>query len=82
MKEESFALKSGDRVMIYTDGVTEAANPAGEQFGDQRVLDVMAHCSGRTSQDFLVQLVAAIDGHSQSGGVQGDDVTVVTFRVL
>jgi len=81
MKEEAIQLQPGDRVMIYTDGITEAKNAAGEEFGEQRVQQIMARCSGYTSKDFLVQLVRAIEAHAQTD-VQGDDITVVTFRVV
>ncbi len=81
MKEEAIQLQSGDRVVIYTDGVTEAKSPSGEEFGEQRLLQIMAQCAGRASNDFLSTLVQAIETHSQTP-VQQDDITVVTFRVV
>lgn len=81
MKEEAIQLLPGDRVMIYTDGITEAKSPAGEEFGELRVQQIMARCSGMSSKEFLVQLVRAIEAHAQTT-VQGDDITVITFRVV
>jgi HAMP domain-containing protein len=80
MKEEAIQLQTGDRVVIYTDGVTEAKSPAGEEFGEQRVIQIMSQCSGRPSQEFLNTLVQAIESHTQSS-VQQDDITLITFRV-
>jgi serine phosphatase RsbU (regulator of sigma subunit) len=81
MKEEALQLQQGDRVMIYTDGVIEAVNPAGEEFGERRVMEIMARCAGKSSQDFLVQLVQALETHAQTP-VQNDDITIVTFQVV
>jgi sigma-B regulation protein RsbU (phosphoserine phosphatase) len=36
-------LQSGDRLLIFTDGLTEAMNSAGEEFGMERILEVMDH---------------------------------------
>ena len=40
------ALQPGDRVLFYTDGVVEARNPEGEEFGIQRLLDLVVRESG------------------------------------
>lgn len=35
-------LRPGDRLLLFTDWITEAASPEGEQFGEERMLAVMA----------------------------------------
>ena len=40
-RQHSFRLKPGDRLYVYTDGVPEAANESGEQFGTDRMLEVL-----------------------------------------
>ena len=40
---QTIGLEPGDRVVLYTDGVTEAQNAHGEFFGEGRLLEVPAH---------------------------------------
>ena len=64
-------------VLIYTDGVVEARNPADEEFGLARLIDVCA----RNQQD-VDELVTAVMGAVRmwSGGCeQGDDITLVAL---
>ena len=43
LQVETTQLKSGDRLLIFSDGLTEAMNADGEEFGMERILDVMNH---------------------------------------
>ena len=36
-EQAEFAIAPGDRVILYTDGITEARNPAGDEFGEERL---------------------------------------------
>jgi serine phosphatase RsbU (regulator of sigma subunit) len=40
---DTVTLQSGDRILLFTDGLTEAMNASGEEFGMQRILNVMNH---------------------------------------
>lgn len=40
---DTVTLQSGDRILLFTDGLTEAMNASGEEFGMQRILGVMSH---------------------------------------
>ena len=40
---DTVTLQSGDRILLFTDGLTEAMNANGEEFGMQRILNVMSH---------------------------------------
>src|SRR5205814_10714140 len=40
-EEDAVVLEPGDRVVFYTDGVSEAANATGEMFGEQRLYEVV-----------------------------------------
>ncbi|WP_405457377.1 serine/threonine-protein phosphatase [Streptomyces sp. NBC_00101] len=70
-------LQPGDRVLFYTDGVVEARNGKGEQFGLERFVDfVMRHHAGRlTLHETLRRLTHAILTHH--GGRLDDDATVL-----
>lgn len=80
MKEEVIQLQRGDRAVIYTDGVTEAMSPGGEEFGEERMQAITIQAAGRSSAEYLTTLVNAIQGHAQTDE-QHDDITIVTLKV-
>jgi sigma-B regulation protein RsbU (phosphoserine phosphatase) len=71
-------LCPGDLLVLYTDGITEAANIDGEEFGETRLLDTL-----RAHRDLPVEsLMQKIIGVNQqfSSGEQQDDLTLVVAR--
>ncbi|MCA8913679.1 MAG: SpoIIE family protein phosphatase [Planctomycetes bacterium] len=80
MKEEVVQLQRGDRAVIYTDGVTEAMSPTGEEFGEERLTAITIQAATRSSSEYLTTLVNAIQGHAQTDD-QHDDITIVTLKV-
>ncbi len=72
-------LGTGDTLVIYSDGYTEAEGPSGEEFGQDRLAEVVVSNSGRD----LEGLVAAIDSNLEryvSGQPFVDDRTIVVIR--
>lgn len=79
VKETRFKLAPGEQFVIYTDGVTEAMNAQGEQFGKE-ALD-QAVRGGGTAQGTLNKILAAVKEHAQ-GFEQSDDLTALVLKVL
>lgn len=76
----TISLEPGDKLVIYSDGVTEAMNPAGELFGRKRLRDaVTAHAAGtcRAVHDAIQDAVAAFT----EGAAQSDDITVLVLEL-
>ena len=71
-QQGSAQLDPGDALVLYSDGVTEAENPNGEEFGELRLLSLVR--SGATARE----IVAAV--HSFAQGERADDATVVLLR--
>src|SRR5262249_55708375 len=78
-EEETVRLQRGDSIIAFSDGVTEALNPAGEEFGDPRLLaSVEKHAAGSPQQ--MVDGILG-DLHEFCGdATQVDDVTIVLVR--
>lgn len=72
-------LKPGDTLVIYTDGVTEATNPALEEFGSERLQTVVAANREHSPAILADDISRAVREFSE--GHQSDDVTVVVARV-
>ncbi|HWS72027.1 MAG TPA: PP2C family protein-serine/threonine phosphatase [Thermoanaerobaculia bacterium] len=72
----TIGLGERDRLVIYSDGVTEYHNRAGEEFGEARLRDVLARGAGKTAEETCR---AVIDGlHAFGGGrPYDDDVTML-----
>ena len=72
-------LDDGDLVVLYTDGVTEAMNPSGEQFELTRLAELVAECRDSTPADVCAKIAGAVSAF-RAGTPQADDVSVLCFR--
>jgi len=71
----------GDILVIYTDGVVEAENGAGEEYGDQRLLELMKAPPGGTAADQMKHLMSSLDAFVRSTR-QHDDITCLIMKVV
>jgi sigma-B regulation protein RsbU (phosphoserine phosphatase) len=76
---QSFDLKAGDTFVFYTDGVTEAFNPAGVQFGEKRLLEQLAKAPGKTAAETVAGVLRAVRAHA-GDRPQSDDITILAVR--
>ena len=72
-------LSPGDTVMLYTDGVTEAENSAGEQFGIDRLSEVFAGLPPRDTRDITTAVFQAVKSFAD-GAPQFDDITCLSLH--
>ncbi len=73
-------LAPGDTLVLYTDGVTEAMNPADEEFGYERLDKALASSGTRSTSDILSDVFAAVDRFAD-GAEQADDITALALRL-
>jgi serine phosphatase RsbU (regulator of sigma subunit) len=78
-EEEVVRLRPGDYVMAFSDGVTEAQNTAGEEYGDDRMLAALAGLAGAAPQALLDAVIADVRGFCGQA-LATDDVTAVVVR--
>jgi phosphoserine phosphatase RsbU/P len=74
-------LAPGDMLVLYTDGITEATNADGEEFGESHLLDTIESHSHLRVGPLLQAVVGAVQQFS-SGREQQDDITAVIARSL
>jgi phosphoserine phosphatase RsbU/P len=72
-------LQSGDRMVLYTDGVTEAYNADEEEFGEQRLLTVLQENRRRSSAEMQKEILLAVSAFSS--GIWQDDATLLVVGV-
>ncbi|MCB2155531.1 PAS domain S-box protein [bacterium] len=77
-KEQTLQLKSGDKVLLYTDGVNEAQNELRQEFGIERVLDALSENADQPITDAIPMLHKAIKAHCGDFS-QNDDITIMGF---
>ena len=75
-------LNPGDRVFFYTDGVTEAVNGDGVEYGEERFCSLVEGLSVRLSAEQMTRRILDDLYAFLEGGEPQDDVTVMALRVL
>jgi sigma-B regulation protein RsbU (phosphoserine phosphatase) len=78
-EESVVQLYPGDVVLAYTDGVVEAANETGEEWGVEGLLRAAAARNAQCAEDMVQLIFEGMDDFSQ--GRQTDDATVVVLRI-
>lgn len=72
-------LQSGDRLVLFTDGVTEAEDSYGTEFGEDRVVQSLQDSDGRSAEDVQRRLMETVTLYCD--GQFRDDATVVVLAV-
>ena len=78
-QEQEIAIGAGDRIVLFTDGVSEAAGGDGEIFGEQRLEQLVISKRDRSARELQQAIVDAATAFS--GGELEDDLTIVAAAV-
>jgi sigma-B regulation protein RsbU (phosphoserine phosphatase) len=76
----SIQLQSGDKIIMFTDGVSEAMNPYSEEFSENRLEQLALTTSNYPSGETLQKIKTEIEQFAQ-GAPQSDDLTMMIIRV-
>lgn len=80
-REYDLKLDPGDKIFVYTDGVTEATADGGELFGTERMIKALNSCADGRPEDILQGVRSAVDvfvGDAE----QFDDLTMMCLEYL
>jgi phosphoserine phosphatase RsbU/P len=80
-QQTNVTLQPGDMLVLYSDGVSEAMNPADEEWGETRMIETFERCQGLSAAQTIEYVIAGADTFA-SGAPQHDDMTLVVLRVL
>jgi len=78
-EEEAIALETGDTLVLFSDGVTDAENPVGDQYGEERLLEALAGSDRRSPDEILDRVLASVRAFAAEQP-PADDVTVLVIR--
>jgi sigma-B regulation protein RsbU (phosphoserine phosphatase) len=78
----SVPLEPSDRLLLYTDGVTETENAAGEAFGDQQLERVVRNNRLQSASELLRQVLSDLQRWRPAALNQQDDITLIVVDVL
>lgn len=72
-------LSSGDRLLLFTDGVSEAQDQEGNEFGEERLIELLKDCCGLGASDLQRRVIETVTEFS--AGNFHDDVTLLVVTV-
>ena len=78
----SVQLQPGEQLFLFTDGVTEAFNPQGQEFGEARLQQALLQAQPHTRADpgaLTAQVLAQVHAF-ENGAAQADDITCMALR--
>jgi len=74
-------LSPGDTMVFYTDGITEALNPQIEEFGEQKLLDIIINYPYRSAEELRNHIYEEMIRFTK-GESQYDDLTLIVLQIL
>jgi sigma-B regulation protein RsbU (phosphoserine phosphatase) len=81
IKDEDILLNHGDKLIIFTDGITEAMNSAKEEFGDERLLETITKTGSKNGKEILDAIINNVAGFVKEAEQSDDIALVVLTRV-
>jgi serine phosphatase RsbU (regulator of sigma subunit) len=80
-QESRIVMERGDVLVLFSDGVTEAANPADDEFGEERLAALVRSMRDQPAEDIVNAIHTAVTEFTE-GAPAADDITVVVARRL
>jgi sigma-B regulation protein RsbU (phosphoserine phosphatase) len=78
-EESRITLEKGDVLVMFSDGVTEAPDPNDQEYGENRLANLVAELASRPAQEIVDAIHTSVAEFTQ-GAPPADDITVVVTR--
>jgi sigma-B regulation protein RsbU (phosphoserine phosphatase) len=78
-KDTSFQMEPGDCLLLYTDGVDEAMNAQGDEYGEQRIVAALSRLAPQGARAVVDGLIAEVDAFT-GGKRSHDDITLIALQ--
>lgn len=79
-EQETVQMQLDDLLFLYTDGLTEAMSPEGEEFGEPRLEELLSACAQLPAKEIRDEIVARVKKWCRGAGLY-DDLTFVVMKV-
>jgi sigma-B regulation protein RsbU (phosphoserine phosphatase) len=77
-KTETITMRNDDMIFLWTDGLSDALNPAGERYGERRLEQLVFGLSTENAKDFVLAATGEITEYT-ADATQFDDLTALAF---
>ncbi len=74
-----FVMEPGDLLLLCTDGIVDALNPAGEHFGEERLRQLIRQSRKASAEELVKQIAAAVMAHV-GDQTPSDDLTILAVK--
>jgi sigma-B regulation protein RsbU (phosphoserine phosphatase) len=79
IKAETIKVERGDTLLLYSDGITEAMNARGEEYGERRLIEILSTVEGYNAVQTQEAILADVNSFL-GGTAPQDDMTLVVLR--
>lgn len=79
VQDYRFTMQAGDVLLLYTDGATETLDKGGEEFGANRLSDVLRQSHSQGAAAVIEKILATLEDF-RAGGQQNDDITLIAVE--
>lgn len=81
VKSEKVKINKGDSVVMFTDGITEAMNGKNEEFGQEKMEDIIASSADLSAREAVDRIIKAVEKFA-AGAEQSDDIAVIILKKI
>jgi sigma-B regulation protein RsbU (phosphoserine phosphatase) len=78
---EFIQLQTGDILVMFTDGITEAMNKVNEEFSDERLEKLVLKLTDKNASEILLSIQTEVQNFA-TGTFQSDDITLIVIKVI